>query len=167
MNIVDFWEQQTIKWNTEKKCGFCWDFSAPLIESAVNKVLTEEDKKCCVKVMFLQDKGNAFSSVNQYANTGYVNQVTCTENFQLLVLMDSVLGLNMYNEVKGHNTSESVWETILNRLKECMQCDANLSFCDILGTQYRITNWSGVQVINYTGSNYCGYRINASFQKVS
>ncbi len=164
MNIVKFWHDQIDKWNTEQKCGLCWDFGAPLIESAVNVQQPEKDKDCCIKAMFLQDKGNAFSTTNQFSNTGFVNQVTCTESFELLLLFDSSLGINNYNEIKGHSIDESLWETKMNPIKECLQCDANLDFCVILGSQYRITNWSARQVINYLDSVYCGYRLSVTFQ---
>lgn len=166
MDILNFWKEQTEKWNTELKCGFCWEFSAPLVESSVNVVQSEEDKECCVKLMFLQDKQPAFSTNNTYNNT--TNLLTgqiCATNFQLLVLLNSNLGVNNYNEIKGHSTAESNWEAILLKLQECLSCDANLAFCEILGSVYRVTNWSGTQVINFSNSVYCGYRINVSFQK--
>jgi hypothetical protein len=166
MDIVSFWKLQTEKWNEELKCGFCWEFSAPLIESSVNIVQSEEDKECCVKLMFLQDKQPAFSTNNTYnATTNLLTNQICATNFQLLVLLNSELGVNNYNEIKGHTTTQSNWERILQVLQECLSCDANLAFCEILGSVYRVTNWSGTQVINYTGSVYCGYRINVSFQK--
>ena len=166
MNLANFWSQQITKWNEQTKCGFCWEFSAPLVESSVNLVETTEDTTCCVKVMLLQDKQPAFTTANSYSSqTGFLNNQICANNFQLLVLLDSKLGVNNYNEIKGHSINESKWETIYNRLQECLQCDANLAFCEILGASYRITTWSGSQVFNYLGSNYCGYRINVTFQK--
>ncbi len=168
MDIVKFWKDQTEKWNTDEKCGLCWEFSAPLIESAVNKVLSTEETKCCVKVMFLQDKSLAFSTANQYnEQTGLLNKQTCSNSFQLLVLFDSKLGVNNYNEVKGHSIDESNWVTKMLPLQQCLSCDANLDFCELLGTQYRITNWSAQQVINYTDSVYCGYRLSVTFQTVN
>ncbi len=168
MDIVKFWKDQTDMWNVDEKCGFCWEFSAPLIESAVNLVQSEEETKCCVKVMFLQDKQPAFSTANTFSSqTGLLNSQTCSTSFQLLVLTDSKLGVNNYNEIKGHSTDESNWEMIMKPLQECLSCDANLAFCELLGSQYRITNWSGVQVMNYTGSVYCGYRLSVTFQTVN
>lgn len=168
MNIVDFWDKQITKWNEETKCGLCWEFSAPLIESSVNIVQPEEGKECCVKVMLLQDKQPAFATTNTFNTvTGLLNSQTCTQNFQLLVLMDSRLGVNNYNEVKGHSTEQSNWVRKMHPLQECLSCDANLDFCDILGTSYRITNWSAFQVLNYNDSVFCGYRLNVSFQKIN
>jgi len=166
MDIVNFFQQQVDKWNTENKCGLCWDFSAPLIESATNIVQPTAGKECCVKVMLLRQNVTAFSTTNNYdTTTQLLRTQSCNTSFQLLVLFDSKLGLNMYNEIKGHPTSESVWETKLSIIEECMKCDANLDFCEFLGTPYKITQWSGQQVINFQNSNYVGYRISVTFQK--
>lgn len=166
MDIVDFWQRQIDKWNNENKCGFCWDFSAPLIDSASNIVQPESGKECCVKVMLLRQNVTAFSTTNTYnQTTQLLTAQSCNTSFQLLVVFDSTLGLNMYNEIKGHPTTESVWTTILSKIEECLKCDANLDFCEFLGTQYKVTQWSGVQVVNYQNSNYTGYRISVTFQK--
>lgn len=166
MDIVNFFQQQVDKWNTESKCGLCWEFSAPLIESATNLVEPTEDKECCVQVMFLRQNVTAFSTTNTYNQTTQLltNQV-CNTSFQLLVLLPSKLGLNNYNEIKGHPTSESNWTTKLSLIEECLKCDANFDFCAFLGQQYKITQWSGQQLINFQNSNYCGYRISVTFQK--
>ena len=166
MNLVKFWQDQVDKWDDENKCGFCWEFSAPLIESSIQLVEPEAGKECCVKVMFLQDKQPAFVASNLYSEqTGLMNLQTCTYNFQLIVVIDSVLGVQNYNEIKNHDTDQSKWAEIYSRLQECLMCDINLDFCELIGNSYRVTNWSATQVINLTGSNYCGYRINVSFQK--
>lgn len=168
MDIVNFWTRQIANYNKESKCGFCWTFSAPLIESSINKVQFEEAEACCVKVFLLQDKQPAFSTTNNYNSlTGMQNGIVCNNSFQLLVVMPSTLGTMNHDEMIGHDSSTAKWETILNRLQQCLSCDVNLDFCEILGTQYRITTWSGTQVINYLDSVYCGYRINVNFQKVN
>ena len=166
MNIVKFWQDQVNKWNDENKCGLCWTFGAPLVEDKVNIQQFENDKECCVKVFFLQDKQPAFSTSNSYSQTGFVNQITCNKSFQLLVLFDSKLGLNMFNEIKGHSEEESVWNTKLSVLQDCLSCDAQIDFCEILGQQSRVTQWSGQQVINYLSSTFVGYRISVTFQDV-
>lgn len=167
MDIVKFWQQQVNKWNAENKCGFCWEFGAPMIESAVNIQQVESGKECCAKVFFLREKVTAFQTQNTYNNqTGLKNQILCNKSFQLLVLFDSKLGLNMYNEIKGHDTDESVWTTKLSKLEECLSCDANLDFCEIIGYTSRVTQWSAQQVTNYLDSNYVGYRISVTFQEV-
>lgn len=165
MNIVDFLDKQIQKYDVSQKCGFCWNFGAPLKEGLINLQQPPEDKECCVNVMFLQDRGNAFSAQRSFnANTGLINGGTITHNFQLLVVVGSQLGINMYNEIDGYSTDDSIWTTILSKLQNCL-LDLNFDFCEFLGTNYRVTNWSATQEINYLDSNFCGYRINVTFAR--
>lgn len=167
MNIVQFWQQQVADWNTEIKCGLCWAFYAPLIESEVGKVQPETNKECCVQVHLLRDKGPAFNTQNQYdLNTGLLNGVTENISFQLLVLLPSTMGTNSFNEIQGHPESESKWNTNLYRIEECLRTDAHLAFCEIIGRKYRVTTWQGTQVINYGDEAMDGYRITVNFQQV-
>jgi hypothetical protein len=166
MNLVAFWEQQIAKWNTDEKCGLCWKFAAPIIESAVNVV--QDDEPCCVQVYFLRERVTAFSTVNNYNSlTGYVNQVTCNKSFQLLVVVPSTIGTNNYNEIKGHDKDESKWDTILYKIEDCLSCELSLDFCEFLGSEYRVTQWSGVQMVNYSEKALTGYRITVNFQTVN
>ena len=167
MNIVNFWQQQIDKWNTDLKCGFCWDFSAPLTESAINIVQPTDGKECCVKVMLVMDRVEPFSTNNTYDDlTGLLTRVVCQNSFQVLFLMYSDLGTNNFNEIKGHDTEESKWSSILFKLQECIACDLNLDFCEILGSAPRVTRWGSAQVINYMDSNYSGYRLTVNLQRI-
>lgn len=167
MNLVAFWRDQVNIWNQEQKCDLCWEFGAPLIESAANIQKPEDGKECCVKVLFLQDKQPAFTTNRTYNNTtGLIQNITCTQSFQLLVLLPISIDKNNFNEIPGHPTAESKWDSVLFKLQQCLMCDAELDFCEILGTQYRITQWSGSQVLNYSDNNYTGYRINVQFQMI-
>lgn len=164
MNIVNFWQQQITKWNEEHKCDLCWKFYAPLTESAVNVV---KDVDCCVQVFFVRERVTAFSTVNNYnAQTGFVNQTACNKSFQVLFLVPSNVGTMNFNEVEGHPTSESKWDTILSKLEDCLACDLNLDFCEFVGQKWRVTQWQGQQLINYLDNAYTGYRLTVNFQNV-
>lgn len=166
MNLIDFWQKQIEIWNTEQKCGFCWDFSAPLTESAINLVQPTDGKECCVQVMIVRDRVEAFSTNNTYdQKTGFLTNSVCQKSFQVLFLMHSDIGTNNFNEIKGHDTDESKWATILSRLEDCISCDLNLDFCAILGGQLRVTRWAAVQEINFMSQNYSGYRLTVNLQK--
>lgn len=164
INIVDFWEKQIALWNAEQKCGFCWEFGAPLTESAVTLQQPEPGKECCVQVLLVRDKITPFSTSNTYNSSALITQKVCTTGFQLLFLLPSTVGTNNYNEINGHPTIESKWANILQKLEACISCDAELAFCTILGSMRRITTWSGQQLINYTPENYSGYRLTVNFQ---
>lgn len=163
INIVDFWKNQIAKWNEELKCGLCWEFSAPLTESAVG--ITKPNDPCCVQVMLVRDRVTAFRTSRTYDNiTGLLTGVTCSKSFELLVLMPTKLGQNNYNEIKGHDTNESKWDEVLSKLEDCLSCDANLDFCEFLGRKVLVTDWSARQLVNYTDNNYTGYRLTVTFQ---
>lgn len=166
MNLISFWQDQVTKWNTENKCGLCWEFGAPLIESAVETYTPTIGKECCVQVLLVRDKITPFSTTNTYdSRTSLRTNAVCNHGFQLLFLLPSDIGTNNFNEIKNHPTTESKWDTILSRLEECISCDMNIDFCDIIGMQYRVTQWSAQQVINYTSKAYSGYRLTVNFQK--
>lgn len=168
MNIVDFWQAQVAKWNEEEKCGLCWTFDAPLTESGVELYQPETGKECCVHVLLTQDKVPPFTMVNQYSQqTGRMNQRTCSWTHQVYFVMTTDLGVNNFSEIKGHSTESSRWASVLQKLQECLACDANLDFCEIMGADYRVTQWSAAQVVNYTSHNYTGYRLTITFQTVN
>lgn len=167
MNIVQFWEAQIAKWDEENKCGLCWTFDAPMTESGLEAYQPMQGKECCVQALLTQDTGVAFSTVNQYnPRTGFVSQRTCSWTHSMYFLLPTELGVNNYKEVKGHTTEKSRWAMALQRLQECLGCDANLDFCEILGTSYRVTQWSAIQVVNKTGKNLTGYKLTITYQIV-
>lgn len=167
MNIVQFWEQQVAKWNTEQKCGMCWNFVGAMTESARNAFIPEEGKECCVQVILVRDRMQAFNSSLSYSDlTGLLNGVQCNKNFKVYFLVKSDIGTNNYNEQPGHLKSESKWNSILWQIESCIECDAQLDFCEILGYKPRIRNWSGEQLINDSDANYTGYRLTVGYQTI-
>lgn len=167
MNFIDFFQRQIDKYNEDEKCGFCWFFSAPLIESAVNIQQLREDSKCCVQVMFLQDKQAAFSTSTTYdEKTTFIKDVFCTENFRLLFLIPfpNALGTNNYSEIEGHPIEESKSEKLME-LKDCISCGFQLDFCELIGTTWQVMKWEGYQRINYQNNNYLGYEVNVTLKK--
>lgn len=168
MNIVEFWRQQIAKWDEEKKCGLCWTFDAPMTDSAVELYQPPKGKECCVQALLTQDKVTPFASTLQYNSlTGFLNQRACNWTHQIYFVIPTELGVNNYTEIKGHTTDKARWVDVLQKLQECLACDAPLDFCEIMGTTYRVTQWSAVQVMNYTSANYTGYKLTVTFQTVN
>jgi len=60
MNPVAFWSELIKSYNRQKKCGFCWNFYAPLTEVKLNQVQLK--KLCCVNVFLVWDKGVDFDT---------------------------------------------------------------------------------------------------------
>lgn len=165
MNFIDFFQQQVDKYNDDERCGLCWFFSAPLTESASNIQQLREETKCCVQVMFLQDKQAAFSVSAIYdERTTYIKDRFCTENFRLLFLIPDVIGKNNYNEIEGHPIEESR-SVKLMELKECIGCDFQLDFCEIIGTTWQVMKWEGYQRILFNDTNFIGYEVNVTLKK--
>lgn len=160
IDIVDFWKQQTEKWNDEQKCGFCWSFGAPLTESAANGQQTEDP--CCVS-LFVTNVTQ--STVRGYANTGFQNSREENHGFVLYVLKRDGIGVNNYNEMLGHPIEESKWETILKPLKQCVTEENVLEFCEILGINLQIPNWNMETKINWLDENYTGWMVRATFKE--
>jgi len=164
MNFILFLEQQIHRYNTDKKCGFNWFFSAPLTSEALYLQQIRTDHQKSVQVFFLQDTQPAFSVQNQYdSKTNFITQSYYLENFSLFFLLPNSLGRNNYNEIEGHPVSESRSAELM-KLKECIT-DLQLDFCGFLGTNYQVTQWNGHQKINFTDNNYLGYQVIVSVRK--
>lgn len=159
MDIVKYFEDQVLKWNTDEKCGECFEFSAPMFESAIN--IVDPEAPCCVQVM-LTDLG--YLETTSYGSNGLLNNKACEYSFTLYVLKASSLGVNNYNEVKGHDVSGSKWETIYKPLQECFSCDTQLDFCNLLGYAPEVKKWSLKMVRNYQDLNFDGWRIDGIFK---
>lgn len=165
LDIVDFWKKQVDLWNEQNKCGLCFELAAPLVTSQLN--IVQEEKPCCVQV-FLTDI--RFREIkNRNSVTGLITSKTCVWNFSLYVVKKVPLGLNNYNEVKGHPVDESKWVTLFQPLIECLGCDNILNTCEILGlTNMNVDMPSDATLIhNYLDDNYNGWKINYSFTQIT
>lgn len=161
MDIVDFFKKQTEHWDAEGKCGFCWEFGAPLEEAEANKQQTE--RGCCVNVFLTDLKKDVVRGYS--SQTGFQNSRADNYSFTLYVLKRDELGKNNYNEIIGHPIDESRWETILKPLQECVTEEGVLEFCNILGINIDIPRWSMSTKINYLDDNYTGWMIRATFRE--
>jgi len=159
--MIHFFEQQIQKYHAEKKCGFSWTFSAPLTNQALHLQEIRPAEKNFLQVMFLQEKQPAFSVQNNYnPQTGFLTNRFYIENFELFFLLPNNLGVNNYNEIAGHNISESR-SAELKKIKNCIS-DLQLDFCDFLGQNFQLIKWDGYQKINFTPNNYIGYGVAVS-----
>lgn len=161
MDIVDFWDRQTAEWASESKCGLCWNFGAPLTESAMNLEQLEEETKCCIN-LFLTSL--SFSKKIELANTGFTRSETCDYSFTIYAVTASRIDQNNYTEIKGYSKETSKWNTIYEPIIDCLSCNNVLDFCEILGYNVDIIKWDAVLVSNYQDTNYDGWKINATFR---
>ena len=158
MDIIEFWSKQTKIWNDNSYCGRCWEFGAPLTESALN---IQQIENCCVHLFVTNVR---ISTINNYTNGLFIQNKICQHSFTLYAVVPDLLSKNNYNEIKGHDISESRWETILKGLGNCLGCDKIIDECVIQGELFKITQWSMETVTNYADLNYTGWKIQGQFQ---
>jgi hypothetical protein len=159
VDIVDFWEQQVAKWQEEEKCGFCWEFGAPLFENASNIAQTEED--CCTYV-FLTNIKKKRNFKRYPIGTVYVD--SCDYSFNVHIIRKGDLGTNNYNEIKGYAIADGRYNTIYKPIADCLDCDVELDFCEFIGLQVDGVNWQEEMEQAYLDNNYFGWKITATFR---
>lgn len=160
MDIVDFWNKQVVKWNAEKKCGFCWNFGAPLTQSQMN--IQQIEDQCCINVFLTDIYFN--ESISYSSKTGFVNGKSSDWDFTLWVLQHGKLGVNNYNEIKGHSVDNSNWLKTYKPIYECLGSDVILESCKLMGLPITVVRWQGSTVFNYEDNNYNGWKIQATFK---
>src|SRR6478736_6897683 len=168
LDIVKFWSDQVDIWNEQEKCGFCWEFAAPLVPSQINIVQTEPtEEDCCIKV-FLTDL-RFRESIVRNTTTNLITNKTCVWTFSLWVMQSKNLGINNYNEIKGHSIEESKWNELFYPLINCLGCDNIMDTCEILGeTNVNVAfNGDATLVHNYLDDNYNGWKINYTFTQTT
>lgn len=162
MDVVQLFEDITTQFNTEEKCDECWEFSAPMFEAALNKV--QPDQPCCIQLMLIN-----FRYVAQltYASTGFIKDNTKDYAFDLYVLKQTGqqgIGMNNYNEIKGHAKADSKWSKVYKPLFDCLNEAEALQLCENLGFNAEITRWEMTAVNNYQDLNYDGWLIRATIR---
>lgn len=159
MDVIDFFKQQTTKWNNETKCGFCWEFDAPLTDAGVNESVmqTDPDECCPVKVFItnLSERKNRTYNPQSKLLTDYTIDYT----FTLHALYFDRVDTNVYQEQLGHPVTESKWVEILRPIQECVCPEEILEFCDLICKKILITSWNAVPRINWLDNNYTGWSI--------
>lgn len=155
MDVVDFFSRQVEQWNNDEKCGFCWEFDAPLTDAGVNESVKKSDD-CCIRV-FITNLSHRKNRTYQ-PTTKLLTDYTIDHTFTLHLLKLDRVDTNVYSEQLGHPVSESKWETILKPLEDCV-CEAELlKFCDLICKKILIMNWNAVTRINWL-DNYTGWSI--------
>lgn len=163
MDIIDFFKKQIDIWNENNKCGLCFEFSAPLVNSQINTV--QKETPCCVQIFITDITFN--ETLVRNSVTGLTTSKTCVDRFTLWALIESPLGVNNYNEIKGHPIDESKWTNIFLPLKECLGCENILDTCEILNqTNVNVDLTNATLVHNYLDQSYSGWKIQYTFTQI-
>lgn len=158
MNIVQYFKDKVDLYNQEQRCGFCYEFSAPLFENKSNEYQQQNDE-CCVKVFITNLRLRSLFDNSTDKILGYSLSNKCAYSFDLYFLKSSRMDINNYNEISGHPIEESKWNTIFEPLLNCFGCIVNE--CTDIDNLQGYTKWETVLVNNYLDQNYDGIKISA------
>lgn len=160
MNIISFFKNLTEQFNNENKCGFCWEYSAPLSESGMNRKTSEDP--CCTHIFITYYKTSI--GYKKDGQTTLKNEEWKDHIFTLYVVRKSNLGVNIYNEANGYPISEGLWSTILEPLQNCLGDANNLPICE-LGYPFEVTKWDMETTVLKDDNNYTGWKVSGIFRE--
>src|SRR5690554_5295872 len=153
-DVVTFWSDLIETFNDENRCGYCWNFYAPLREIDLNVIRNNDE--CCVNVFILRNKAVDFDFVmSQDTNLHFTNATAQRDMHDIYFLIKSKEGINNYNEIPDHNISESRHEQIFKPLRECIKMDMITELCE----KFMITNVTGRYVYDYQDEQYYGIQL--------
>lgn len=162
MDIVQFFQDLVDNYNADLKCGFCWQFGAPLSESGMNKQQIEQDSACCAHLFLTDYVERAEYRFN--TSTGLNNYEACLLDFTIYVgVQREDIGQNVYNEIAGHPLDQGLWAEVFNPLKDCLGCGRELYLCE-LGYDFDITKWNMRKVQFKDDKNFTGWKIDGTFR---
>lgn len=160
MEPVTFWKTLIEKYNTDEKCGWCWNFFAPLTEVDLN--LVKGGEECCINVFLTWDRGLDFQTETNWDATFGIN-INPVEvyNYDLWFLIKSPVGINNYNEKPDHAIEESRYETIFKPLRNCINFDMLNDICKDFG----VSSFNGRNIYDYQDEMFFGIKLTVSTQK--
>lgn len=150
-------------WNLQEKCGFQWEFSAPLWTSTINNVQVQNPD--AIQVMLCWNTNLLYDGSIQYDSTlGLPSISPASDNFDLYFLLASNIDINNYNEAEGHPIEEArIWD--LEKLLECIKDTSLIDVCATL-KDYQVTRWQVYGIPqNFADNNYIGFRVSVSLRK--
>src|SRR5690606_672161 len=161
MDLVRLFKDLTTQWNDEQKCGFCWEYDAPLTDAGVNESVMQTDPdECCPVKVFITNY--SFRENKQYNPiTTLLTNESIDHTFTASFVTFDRVDTNVYLEQIGHPVSESKWETILNPLRDCI-CDTNelqKEICELICKRILITQFNATSRINWLDNNYTGWSV--------
>lgn len=96
--------------------------------------------------------------------TGLKNREWTDHIFTLFAVQQSNLGINTYNEQPLHPITESLWNTHLKPIQDCLGNGKELELCEI-GYPFEIVRWDMEVVQRFEDQNYTGWKIAGTFRE--
>ena len=164
MDLVQFFRDLAAKYDSLNKCGFCWEFGAPMSESVMNKQIQEDQDRACCAMIFITDY-QVGSEYRYNGQTGLQNYEACAHRFTIYVGQQvEDLGQNVYNEIPGHAITDGLWAKVFKPLLDCLGCGKELYLCE-LGYDFDIIKWE-MQKVQFKGDrNFTGWQIKGTFRE--
>ena len=164
---INLLRNKITNWNSITKCGFGWEFHAPLWTQTINNVqLTNVD---AVQVMLIWNQNLLYNGDLSYTSSvlGTPEITNNTDQFDLYFLLASNIDINNYDEAEGHPISEGrIWE--LEKLMDCLKSNNIIDFCTGLENKYELTRWQifGIPE-NFCDNNYIGFRVAVTLRNIN
>ena len=160
--VIEFFKRLTEYYNELNKCGFCWEYGAPLSESAMNNQQAIHGRQCCLNLFVTDYQVSSYYTTNNL--TGLTNSEACDHRFTVYVVQQREdIGQNMFNEIPGHDITASLWNELYNPILECLGCERNLYECE-LGFDFLVTAWDMIIVKFKEDRNLTGWKITGRFR---
>jgi hypothetical protein len=160
MDYIKLLQAQVNKWQGEQKCGFCWEFDAPLLDSGVNKHQTRDN--CCVYVFATNISTREIRNYDSVS--GLLRERYDEVSLTIEILRKADIGDNVYREL-DYPLSQSKWSKLISPIKECLSSDDPFDFCQLAKRNFPITSRSWAVITNNKDdNNYVGWRINMTLR---
>lgn len=163
MNVINFFEDLAVLWNSTQKCGTCWTFGAPLTEPGLNATIPRPTEECCTHLMVTN-----YAIGSQYrfsGSTNLQNYEACDHTFTLYAVQQRTdIGQQVFREIPGHPIDSGLWKQVHEPLLGCLGCGRELELCT-LGYDFDITSWRMETVIFKEDQNWTGWKITATFRE--
>lgn len=160
--VIEFFEKLTELYNSTNKCGFCWEYGAPLSESAMNNQQPVDGRQCCVNVFVTDYQISSYYQTNN--QTSLTNFEACDHRFTLFVVQQREdIGQNVFNEIPGHDITSGLWKELYAPLQNCLGCERDLYECE-LGYDFMVTAWDMMVVKFKDDRNLTGWKISGRFR---
>lgn len=162
-NLVSYFKEQIELFDSQQKCGFCWHFKAPLSEAGLNTSVPDKEHECCVAMILTYYK---VVPSFRTPTTGLTTTDTRDHIFTAYVVKPQAdgLGRNVFNEEPGHSTADSIWESVLEPILNCIGNGNELDFCENY-SQFKLVKWDQDTVVNKADANYAGWRITGAIRE--
>lgn len=148
-----------------RKCGFCWTFRNAFGDDGMNTIRIREEEKCCVHlVLTWQKKVYNERRLPDNLGGGFVDEY-CDHYFTLYAVQTTNLGTNYGDEIPYHEDFESISESIVEPLFECLTCDNVFYWCELEGDNLEIKRWDAEVILHKGDQNFSGLRINGVFRQ--